>query len=261
MDDVDFLGRFRLIRHESLDSTNEEAKRLAQREAPEGSLVWALEQTSGRGRHGRVWASPRGNLYASLLLRPRCPAADGAQLGFVAAVAMVESVRAALPQRAHLVRCKWPNDVLVDGRKVAGILVESASTADGGLAWVVLGFGVNLQSHPRESEMNYPASSLVAEGGEGVGIAAFLENLCSRLDAGIVTWSRQGFAPTRSAWLRFAFGLDGPIRVRLGEETLAGTFCGVDPNGALILENQGTRRVISAGEVFPATTEVAAQPG
>jgi BirA family biotin operon repressor/biotin-[acetyl-CoA-carboxylase] ligase len=261
MGEFELAPRFRLIRHARLDSTNEEAKRLAQADAPGGSLVWAVEQTSGRGRHGRTWASPPGNLYASLLLRPACPVAEAPQLGFVAAVAAAESTRAVLPGRDGSVRCKWPNDVLVDGRKVAGILIESATGANGGLAWVVLGFGVNLRSHPVGPDMNFPASSLVAEGADGVEAATFLEDLGGRLDRWLDTWSRQGFAPVRDAWLRLAYRLHGPIRVRLGQEVVMGTFSGIDPGGALIVEGEGTRRVISAGEVFPVTSANAAVGG
>ena len=110
---------YRLLRYDSIGSTNDEAKRLARDGAAEGTLVWALEQTAGRGRRGRAWSSPRGNLYLSLILRPDCPVGSAAQLGFVAALAVGDALRAILP-RVERLAYKWPNDVLIDGRKIAG---------------------------------------------------------------------------------------------------------------------------------------------
>ena len=115
---------YQLITFETIDSTNEEAKRLAGSDAPEGTVVWAREQSAGRGRRGRAWVSGHGNLYCSILLRPDCHAFKAMQLSFVAALAMADAVASVLPKGAF-VNCKWPNDVLVEGRKISGILLES----------------------------------------------------------------------------------------------------------------------------------------
>jgi BirA family biotin operon repressor/biotin-[acetyl-CoA-carboxylase] ligase len=151
---------FRLLRFETIGSTMTEAKRLAGEGAAEGTLVWAGEQTEGRGRRGRPWVSVPGNLYMSLVLRPGGAAAAAAQLGFAAALAVGEAALRLLPGEARISH-KWPNDVLVDGRKLSGILLESAAAADGGLAWLVMGIGVNVASHPDAGGARPPAPRMV----------------------------------------------------------------------------------------------------
>ncbi|HYD04356.1 MAG TPA: biotin--[acetyl-CoA-carboxylase] ligase, partial [Reyranella sp.] len=123
-----------LVALQSVGSTNDEAARLAEAGAAEGTVVWAREQTGGRGRRGRVWASPVGNLYTSTIVRPQCQAPRAAELGFASALAVTDIVPA-----GRDVRVKWPNDVLVDGGKIAGILPESSIGADGGVEHVILG--------------------------------------------------------------------------------------------------------------------------
>jgi hypothetical protein len=140
-----------------VESTNDEARRLAEQGAAAGAVVVAAEQVKGRGRHGRAWASPPGNLYASLLLRPDCRIAAAAQLSLVASLALAEALVALAPPDAD-VRVKWPNDVLVRGAKVAGLLLESASAAHERVAWVVVGSGVNIASAPADTL--YPATAL-----------------------------------------------------------------------------------------------------
>lgn len=239
---------FRLLPFARIDSTNDEAKRRAAAGAVEGTLVWAEEQSAGRGRRGREWVSPPGNLYLSLVLRPRCRAAQAAQLGFVAALAVAEACARFLPPGAAP-SCKWPNDVLIDGRKVAGLLLKSSADAQGALDWLVLGIGVNLATHPEATE--YPATSLAASGA-AVAPAAMLPILATLLRDGYDTWRGQGFAPVRAAWLARAHGLGAPIRVRLPAAELGGRFAGLDEAGMLLLDGAGGRRTIAAAEVFPA---------
>jgi BirA family biotin operon repressor/biotin-[acetyl-CoA-carboxylase] ligase len=239
---------FRLLRFDRIDSTSDEAKRLAEAGAAEGTLVWAQEQSAGRGRRGRVWASPPGNLYLSLVLRPRSAAREAAQLGFAAAVAVAEACARFLPAGAEI-QCKWPNDVLLGGAKMAGILLESHADAERGIAWLVLGIGINLASHPDATA--YPATSLAAAG-VTVTQEAMLPILAGRLIAWYETWRRQGFAPVREAWLARAFRLGGTIRVRLAETELGGRFAGLDEQGMLLLDGAEGRRTIAAAEIFPA---------
>ena len=241
---------FRLLSVERIGSTSEEAKRLAAEGAPEGTLVWAREQTAGHGRRGRAWVSPPGNLYFSLILRPDCAPATAAQLGFAAALAVGEAALRWLPEGARL-DYKWPNDVLLDGRKLAGILLESQLAADGRLDWVVLGIGVNLASHPSATE--YPATSFTAAGASGATAADMLKALSERLAVWYACWNGgEGFAALREAWLARAHGLGAPIRVRLEHEELAGSFAGLDVDGALLLDAAQGRRRVLAGDVFPA---------
>jgi len=240
---------FLLHRYETIGSTNDEARRLARGGAPEGTLVWAKEQNAGRGRRGRSWQSPPGNLYLSLVLRPDAPASRAPQLGFVAALALGEALdRLAGP--GLRVEFKWPNDMLAGGKKFAGLLLESEMAATGGLDFVIVGIGVNLVSAPRG--LDYPATSLADEGFPGIAPAALLEDFTPHFVGWIDRWRKEGFAPVRAAWLSRAHGIGDAIRVRLEGLTLDGRFLDLDHDGALVLEGSDGRRRIAAGEVFPA---------
>lgn len=237
---------YTLVALDETDSTNEEARRRAEAGARAGTLIWARSQRRGRGRLGRVWSSPPGNLYCSLLLRPDLPMAEAAKLSFVAGLAVGEALIELLPEGTR-VGYKWPNDVLVGGCKAAGILLESM-TLGARLASLVIGVGINVESHPEG--LAYPVTSLKAQGSAAT-VAETLEAYMRRFDAWLGRWQEQGFAPVRQAWLARAVGLGGPIEVRFGERTLSGAFADLDPSGALILrEADGGRRAISAGEVF-----------
>ena len=240
---------YRLICYESIGSTNDTAKCRARDGAAAGTFVWALEQTAGRGRRGRAWASPRGNLYASLICRPDCPAHRATQLGFVAALSIGGALSAILPGLEGL-SYKWPNDVLLNGCKIAGILLESEMTALDKLTFLVVGIGVNLGVSPRDTE--YPATSLAKEGLGEIAPAAMLEEFAAQFQSWEKRWREDGFAPVRAAWLAAAASRGEPIRVRLEAGTLYGRFLDIDEEGALLLECAGGCRRISAGEVFPA---------
>jgi BirA family biotin operon repressor/biotin-[acetyl-CoA-carboxylase] ligase len=241
---------YRLVFHESIGSTNDDAKRLARDGAAEGTLVWALEQTAGRGRRGRAWVSPRGNLYASVVMRPNCPANRAAQLGFVAALAIGGGLASLFPRLDNL-SYKWPNDVLVSGRKIAGILLESETSALEEVEFVVVGVGINLVTSPRNIE--FPATSIMEEDLGEVAPAVMLEAFTRHLQFWVEHWRECGFGPVRTAWRAATAPCGEPIRVRLGVTSLHGRFLGIDEEGALILEAEGGRRHIAAGEVFPAT--------
>jgi BirA family biotin operon repressor/biotin-[acetyl-CoA-carboxylase] ligase len=243
-------GPFKLIAVDEVDSTSTMAKRLCAADAEDGTLVWALRQTAGRGRLSRAWISPPGNLYVSLILRPDAAAAKAAGLTFAAALAVAEAVETLLGGEPP-VRCKWPNDVLVSGRKIAGILLESATTATGLLEWVVIGIGLNVASHPPDSETIYPATSLRAEGNAAANVEEALPVLCHCLDHWLRLWAGEGFAPIRSAWLGRAHGLGEPVAIRCGDAALSGIFRGLDEDGALILDQDGNRHRVTAGDVLP----------
>lgn len=230
---------WRLVALQSAGSTNDEAARLAGEGAPEGTVVWAREQSGGRGRRGRVWASPPGNLYSSTVLRPDCPAMRAAELGFVAALAVADIVPA-----GRAVRVKWPNDVLVDGGKVAGILPESSIGADGKAEHVVLGIGVNVGFAPNLPEMRYPGAAL------GGTVEATLEKLTAALARRLAQWRREGFAAVRAEWLAIAGPLGLEVDVKLGDELVRGRFAGMDREGALLLDTAAGPRRIVAGELL-----------
>ena len=240
---------YRLHAYDTIGSTNDEAKRLARAGAPEGTLVWAGEQTAGRGRRGRQWASPPGNLYLSLVVRPGGAPGRAAQLGFVAALGLGDALDRLAGTGARL-RYKWPNDLLLDGGKLAGILLESETTASGAVDFVVIGVGVNLASSPGQSE--YPATSLAAEGVAGISPASLLDAFVREFEGWRARWRSEGFAPMREAWLASASGIGKQIRVRLERMTLTGRFLDLDEDGALLLDGAEGRRRVAAGDVFPA---------
>ncbi len=251
--EVSLPPAYRLVTLDRVESTNDEAKRLAREGAEDGTLVWAREQGAGRGRSGRIWSSPRGNLYLSLVLRPECPASRAAELGFVAAVALGAGLASLVPPLCPI-NYKWPNDVLLGERKAAGILIETESStqpqAGAPLEWMVLGLGVNVQHHPEDTE--FPATSLRFEGAPDVTVEALLERFGLYFLDWANRWMEDGFAPVRAEWKERALGIGRKIRVRLPRETLRGKFIDLDADGALLLdpEKGGGVRRITAGDVF-----------
>ncbi len=229
----------------SVDSTNTYAKARAVEGAAAGMLVFAHEQTAGRGRQGNTWEARPGNLYASLILRPRVTAANMGQLSFVIALALAEAMAEILPAATDIA-LKWPNDILLNGRKCAGILLESeGSFTDGQLPWVVAGFGVNLVDAPEQ------AAHLADASGQRLTPMAFLDvaapHLCQRYNE----WETTGFMGIQHNWLQRATHLHAKIGVRLVRETLSGVFEGIDAQGALQLRlDDGSLRHISSGEVY-----------
>ena len=228
-----------LVALDRVGSTNDEATRLADAGSPEGTVVWAREQTGGRGRRGRNWASPVGNLYSSTILRPECAAPRAAELGFVAALAVADIVPA-----GRAIRLKWPNDVLVDGGKVAGILLESAIGQDGLVEHVVAGIGINVAFAPQLPEMRYPGAAL------GGTVEAALEGLARALGVRLAQWRGDGFETIRAAWLAQAGPLGAEVDVRLGEELVRGWFAGLDREGGLLLETAAGPRTIVSGDLL-----------
>lgn len=236
----------RIAVHDTLGSTNDAAAAAARAGDPGGLWVVARSQTGGRGRGGRTWVSPPGNLYASLLLREPCAPALAPQLGFVAGVALhaaMSLVTAATPGRLAL---KWPNDLLLDGAKVAGILVEGSS--GGGQTFVVIGIGVNIASHP--SDTPYPATDLAAAGLATAPDTLF-GALSDALATGLARWqSGAGFADVRRAWLAAAGGVGQTVTVRRPDGERRGIFVDLDADGRLLLAEAGQTHAISAGDVF-----------
>lgn len=236
------------LQYERVGSTNDAAKELGRAGGADGTVVCAREQTLGRGRRGRVWQSPPGNLYVSLLLRPDAAAPRAAQLGFVAALGLGDAL---LDVAGGTIdpRYKWPNDLLARGRKLAGILLESETGADGRLDFVVIGVGVNILAMPENVE--YPSTSLAAEGVAGVTPAEMLAAFVDRFARWERRWQGAGFAPVREAWLARAAGLGEEIRVRLERTTMLGRFVDLDHDGTLLLDAADGRHRVTAGEVFP----------
>ena len=222
-------------------STNADMAALAKAGAAEGDWLRAERQTAGRGRQGRQWDSQAGNLYASTLVRLRRSDPAPPTLGFVAAVALHEAVAAYLGGGRAIL--KWPNDLLVHGAKLSGILLERSGDA------VVIGFGVNLGYHP--TGIDRAATSLTALG-VAVTPDMFLETLAETFERWVSRWRSEGFAAVRTRWLAKAHAQGTALSVRQGDGSpLEGLFDGIDSDGALILRlADGARHVIHAGDVF-----------
>ncbi|MHA1166023.1 MAG: biotin--[acetyl-CoA-carboxylase] ligase [Alphaproteobacteria bacterium] len=240
---------YALSAHETLDSTNSEALRLAGEGASSGLWVWARSQSGGRGRLGRRWESLPGNLFASLLLLSESAPMQLAQLGFVAGLALHEAVSGLSKNTLHSLILKWPNDLLLDGMKAGGILLESNAQKNGCQA-VVIGIGLNLAAHPEIAD--YPTTDLAAHDIMTTPEAA-LEQLASAFDSWLSIWnSSVGFAEIRNAWSERAIAKNTPIRVKLADEILEGVYRGIDETGALMLEMpDGSKKSITTGDVFP----------
>ena len=232
-----------------IGSTNDEARRAAEGGAPHGHLVWAEAQSRGRGRVGRIWLSPPGaNLYFTLLLRPTRPADQWPQLGFTAAVAMIDALRPLFPAPQPIPVAKWPNDIWVGRQKTAGILAE----ADTILGFVLLGIGlnVNLSADDFPPELAGVATSLRMVLGHSLDRSALLADLLARLENRYDEWESQGFEPIRRAWLE-VWGMKG-WKSRLEGEPAEFRLESLDADGALVaIDRAGNRRRIVAGDVSP----------
>jgi len=231
--------KFNIQKLSETASTNDDAKQAAAAGAPEGTVIWALSQSAGRGRQGRQWVSPEGNLYCSVVLRPTGGLPDYGFYSFIAALAIFDAVREFLP--AAPIELKWPNDVLVAGRKISGILLEA------GDGYLIAGIGLNILHIP-ENPL-YPVTSLAAEITPAPQLTAVVDSLLASLGRWINIYKTQGFAPVRQAWLDRA--RKGAMHVRLPNIEIKGEFAGLDDNGNLrLLLPDGTTQSISAGDIF-----------
>ncbi len=238
---------FTIHERDSVASTNDVARELAGGGTPGFTAVWAKAQTSGRGRRGREWSSPVGNLYVSLLLRPGCPIASAAQISLVAALGLGDAISEFVD--ASRVRNKWPNDVQLDGKKVAGLLLESSGGAAEAVDWVIVGCGVNVAVHPDIPD--YPTTSLNDISEQNVDVEAMLNAFLRCFEARYDVWCENGAEAIRDCWLERAVGLGQEITVRLPTKEIRGVFEGLDASGALILaRTDGARELITAGEIF-----------
>ncbi len=227
---------FRLVERDEVTSTNDTAIELAEAGIAAWSVVRARLQTGGRGRRGRVFVSPPGNSYTSFILRPGVAPRNLPQLSLITGVSVAESIEAVAPGTAP-VRCKWPNDVLINDAKVAGILVETGGDA------VIVGIGINLVSHP--DIRGVPTTDLASEGAPGVDRDLLLAALCRRLKDRVTDWENSGFASQRLAWLDRAAGIG--VRASFSDDnSMEGRIVGLAHDGALIMESDGRcMRIVS----------------
>jgi BirA family transcriptional regulator, biotin operon repressor / biotin---[acetyl-CoA-carboxylase] ligase len=234
-----------IARFGAIDSTNEEARRRAL--GGETNRVWIVadEQTAGRGRRGRAWISPKGNLHASALMIDPCPPAVAAQLGFVAGVALA---RAARDLGATEVGLKWPNDLMSHRAKCAGILVEGVGLG-GGRAACVVGVGVNCAHAPEG--LGYATSCLTRAGGQALGPGELFDRIAERFGEALDAWrSGEEFDRIRAAWLDCALGLGEPIAIRDGAGRREGVFDGIDAAGRLLMRTEHGLDTVEAADLW-----------
>ncbi len=243
------LGR-QIVLYKEIESTNTAAMRLAAEGAPEGTLILAEAQTKGRGRMGRTWYSPKGlNLYLSLILRPSCTARQAPWLGLAAAVAVSETIEKQVGLRA---RVKWPNDIEISSRKVAGILSELAVAREC-VESLILGIGVNLNMEAKDlpAELSSIATSLKIEGGRTVERIRFLQELLATLEAWYGIFRKSSLEEIRKSYLARFDLLGQPVWVQQAGGRIQGRVMGLSPEGALRLRRpDGTEIAIQSGEVI-----------
>lgn len=244
-----FSSRSTLEVFDTLDSTSAEARRRLGTGASKGvdapQWIVALRQTAGYGRRGRSWVQETGDFAGSLLFAPEAPKELFGQLSFVAALAVYDALQPLVSNGD--MRIKWPNDVLIDTAKAAGLLLEMVETDNGPV--LILGVGINIVTKPLDTP--YKATRLLDHGLETpVAPSALAQSLDVAFWAHYDLWRSQGFAPLRAAWLERAAGLGQAITVRLPKETISGVFEGLDDTGGLVLRMETGTRMINAGDVY-----------
>ncbi len=236
---------WRLTIHDTLPSTSDLVRQRAAEGEPAGFAVMARRQEQGRGSFGRSWDSPSGNLHISVLLRPRGRLAEGGLWSLLSAVALADAVAGVLPDPGVL-RLKWPNDLMLNGGKLAGILLDSTADAEGHFASVVIGLGLNIAAKP---DMAGRITACLADLVPPLLPEAMAHRLLDSLAGWIDIQARDGFAPVRAAWLARSHPLGTPMRLRHGSADLDGAFAGIADDGSIILDIAGTPRAFAAGEV------------
>ena len=247
LDDSAVGAGYRLIVYETLGSTNQEA--LSRGRAGEDGRLWlqARAQTEGRGRKGRAWSSPAGNLYTTLLLVDPAEPRRAAEIGFVAGLALARAVRR-LPGMPDDVRIKWPNDLVCRGAKLAGILVEGTQRPDNVFACAI-GFGVNCVSHPTVPA--YPTTDLSAIAAREISATSVLNLLSSEMVAALALWDKgMGFVEVRDAWLGLALPAGSALTVTTPSSTTQGLFDTIDQRGRLVLRTVTGLWTVEAADVF-----------
>ncbi|PLX74716.1 MAG: biotin--[acetyl-CoA-carboxylase] ligase [Desulfuromonas sp.] len=246
--DTERIGR-KILCREAVDSTNRWAYALGEQGGEDGTVVIADRQDAGKGRMGRSWESPSGvNLYLSVLLRPSILPWDAPQLTFLSAVAVCRAIAETCGMMA---RVKWPNDILLNGRKVAGLLNEMSSETDR-IRFVVLGIGVNLNMSAEQfpADLRYPATSVLLETGKAVPRAEFVRMLLRHLDQLYLTYLEHGSGSVMAAWAELSDLVGRHVEVDCQSKIVAGRVVGFGEDGALLLEcADGRREPILAGDV------------
>lgn len=245
--DLSVLRNYNLLTFEQVDSTNEECKRLARSGASGNFIVYSDYQTSGRGQKGRPWSSLPGNLHLSLLLESDKDLKKLTNLAFLTSVAIAEIIESIAPASSKI-ELKWPNDVLIDGKKVAGILMESLKVS--GKQFMIIGMGVNILHTPDVPER--AVTSLAEEFGYTEDPQEFMVKLVNHFDDAYLRWQAdEDFAIIRREWLARAFALNEVVTIDRGQQRISGLFRGIDEAGGIVIElASGEQYTMNFGELI-----------
>ncbi|MDZ7697831.1 MAG: biotin--[acetyl-CoA-carboxylase] ligase [Deltaproteobacteria bacterium] len=243
-----FFGKGDIAYFMEIDSTNARAKDMASEGAAEGTVVVAEKQTGGRGRKGRDWFSPpMGGIYCSLILRPEFPPEDGPKITFLSAVAAAEALGRFMSSGLTI---KWPNDILANGKKIAGILTEMTSEMDA-INYVVVGIGINVNTHAFPGDIQQKATSLLRETNERFSRVAILRAYLEAQEKWYNLFKKEGFEPILEKWATMAPIVGKAVRIEMVDRTIEGKVRGIDPDGVLIVEDKdGAAHRIISGDVF-----------
>ncbi|MFZ0449205.1 MAG: biotin--[acetyl-CoA-carboxylase] ligase [Desulfatiglandaceae bacterium] len=245
--DTSVFGKQGIVYEGEMDSTNRKARDLAVKGAPEGTLVVAEKQTGGRGRRGRYWFSPRkAGIYASLILRPKLPPNEAPKITLLTGVTVAEAFMALTPLKPAI---KWPNDILVNGRKICGILTESSMEMDA-IHHVVVGVGINVNTRKFPDELKEIGTSVYLETGRTFDRVALLKEFLRRFEEHYRNFLSSGFGSVEKRWRELAVVLGKEVTVRMIDATCRGRAVELDRDGALIIqEKNGERRKIYSGDI------------
>jgi len=230
----------------SIDSTNKLGKRKIEEGAKSGLWISADEQTVGRGRGARVWVSKPGNLYCSLIYDVGKDLTNATQLSFVTSLAVRDTVAGLL--KSADIKCKWPNDVMVGGKKICGILLETHTGADVQSNFIIIGIGINIEHHPDLTL--YQATHINEQCGIKYSSDDVFHRLVHNMARWLDIWQKEGFLKVKEEWLNHSIGLGETITVRMAAEELVGRFVDLDSGGALKLEINGEIKLIHSGDIF-----------
>lgn len=242
-------SHYNILIFDSIDSTNEEAKRIAKNIHDGEYVIWSYAQYGGKGRSGKKWYSPKNNLYLSILLRSGLRSDEISYIPFLMALVAADFIKKHLkyPERVQL---KWPNDVYYEGKKIAGILIETQINPRSGITdWLVIGCGINLVDFPEN--VSHPATSIYYETGKTITVEQSVDELMRYFVNYLQLYNQYGFAMIREKWLSQAYGINSPITATTSNNRISGTFKDISANGSIVIQLHGNKTVeISSGEVF-----------
>ena len=249
MANLTWLKKYSLLIFDEIDSTNSEGLRLAQICRAGNFVVWARSQTKGRGRESKAWESERGNLFLSILLNENIPTTRQPQFSFITALAAYDLIYALTRQSgtSFKIQLKWPNDILVDNKKISGILLESLSFNDN--ASLVIGIGVNVKTSP--SNISQTSTSLADEGVDHIELEKVINHFMLNFEKYRSMWQQSGFIEIRKLWLKRAAKLNETITIDNGREKITGIFKDIDFSGGIRIRTaDGKIHSLSAGQIF-----------